>query len=412
MSEAAEETIIVTGKRLTTAGAIGGGFTGPILINYTQTPIPELLEQEGGKETVTTASFSLVNGDVVVRLPGYDFPIKVPAASWTKMSDAQKGAFIKLMTEFSQSPELVSFLNHLQSQGASVVEVYFDDDVHLLDGTTDPFQMADMPEEVRWRSASSSDETDLASGTKVIITINSDLVDSPKEFSEVLIHALGHPLHGVSQADEDYLRSREGHIYDQIFNTPGERETRPQDYYEGLTITGSLHGDNVTGGTGNDTLSGLSGNDILNGGLGNDLVMGGAGMDRLSGGLGDNMVAGGLDADTYAPAWGTGSETVVELGGVDRIDLSAYRLSDCTFFRTGDTLGISLLSGCPFSSKTSGWRARRSSSSRSPTAPSPHPTSSNWPTARAGALLRRVRPADSLQSVRPPRSLRSRRRRN
>jgi hypothetical protein len=115
MSEAAEETIIVTGKKLTTAGAIGGGFTGPILLSYYQQSTPELFEQEGGKDTVTTASFSLVNGDLIVRLPGYDFPIKVPAATWSKMGDAQKGAFLKLMTEFSQSPELVGFLNHLQS---------------------------------------------------------------------------------------------------------------------------------------------------------------------------------------------------------------------------------------------------------------------------------------------------------
>jgi hypothetical protein len=276
----------------------------------------------------------------------------------------------------------VRFLNHLQTHGVSVVEIHFDDKMHRLDGTLDQFSEYGPHEVVDYRSVS-PDETDLGNGTKVIISIDEGIGDSSKEFAKLLIHALGHPLLGNTRADEDYLSRQESTIYNEIFTTPGERETRPEDYYEGTTITGSRYDDNVTSGSGNDTLSGLSGNDILNGGFGNDFVMGGAGMDRLSGGLGDNMVAGGLDADTYTPAWGSGSETVVELGGVDRIDLSAYRLSDCTFFRTGDTLGISLLSGMSSSSKISGWREARSSSSRSRTAPSPPPTSSNWPTAQA-----------------------------
>lgn len=175
--------------------------------------------------------------------------------------------------------------------------------------------------------------------------MNSDIVNSPNRFAELVIHGLAHTFYGNREEDESLVRSREGTIYDQIFNTPGERETRPQDYYEGTTIAGSHYGDNIAAGTGNDTLSGLSGNDILNGGIGNDLVMGGAGMDWLSGGVGDNLVAGGLDADTYVPASGVGLEYIVELGGVDRIDLSAYSIHDCMFSRTGDTLNIVVPNG-------------------------------------------------------------------
>lgn len=226
----------------------------------------------------------------------------------------------------------------------SEVEIHYDDRMHKLDGTTGPFQMSDSPEGLQWQSTG-GDETDLVAGTKVIITINSDIVTSGKEFAELVIHALGHPYLGVGSDDEAWLLTREGTIYDEIFSTPDERETSPQDYYEGTTIVGSRHGDNITGSAWNDTVSGLSGNDVLNGGGGNDLVMGGAGMDWLSGGQGNNMVAGGLDADTYVPVVDAGMDYVIELGGVDRIDLSAHDMGSCHFYRSGDTLNIALPSG-------------------------------------------------------------------
>lgn len=117
MPEASEEIVVTGTRRLSVGGPTGGGFGASTLLSYTQQPSVDVFDQEGGGETVTTATFSLVGGNVIVRLPGYDFPIKVPAAAWNRMSDAQKGAFIKLMTEFSQSPELIQFLNHLQSEG-------------------------------------------------------------------------------------------------------------------------------------------------------------------------------------------------------------------------------------------------------------------------------------------------------
>ncbi|HEX6374126.1 MAG TPA: hypothetical protein VFZ91_00230 [Allosphingosinicella sp.] len=197
MSEEAEPfvEIFITGKKIVAGGATGGGNNAATILSYSQQPMPDVFEQVGGEETVTTVTFALVDGNIVVRLPGYDFPIKVPAASWKAMSDGQKGAFIKLMTEFSQSPELVSFLNHLQSEGVSAVEVFFDDVVHLPDGTTDPFEIVDTPEEVRYWG-NKSDPTDVTPGTKVVVTINSRVVSDTREFAEVLIHGLAHPFYG------------------------------------------------------------------------------------------------------------------------------------------------------------------------------------------------------------------------
>jgi hypothetical protein len=308
-------------------------------------PLPNLFDQTGGGSTAVSVSISLINGNLVVRLPGYNFPIKVPAATWEHLNEAQKGALVKLFTEYSQSPELVQFLDHLKNQGVSEVEINYDTKAHNLDGTVTSFQPSTSPENVKYSVVDLAHQTDLVEGTKVIITIDRSKVSTANEFIELVIHALGHPLHGNSDAAEEYLRQREGIIYDQIFHTHGEHETSPTDYYNGMTVAGSMYNDNVTGGTGNDTLAGLSGNDILNGGLGNDLVMGGAGMDQLSGGLGDNMLVGGLDADTYLPTPGAGTDYIVEMGGVDRIDLSSYYSEECVFSRNGNSLNIVLPDG-------------------------------------------------------------------
>jgi hypothetical protein len=339
MPDADDSNVVVTGKRLSVGGPTGGGFTSATVLTYSQEPAPDVFEQDGGGETVVTTTFALINGNLVVHIPGYDFPIKVPAADWGDMSESEKGALIKLLTEFAQSPQLVQFLDHLQSEGVSEIVIHFDTHMHMLDGSERSFP--DREAVSQWaRADPDGEDTDLQQGTRLIISVDSSEVNTGSRLAELIIHELGHPFYGNSREDEAELITREGTIYDQIFNTPGENETSPQDYYEGTTVIGSHYADNVTGGTANDTLSGLSGNDVLNGGGGNDLVLGGSGMDQLSGGLGDNMVGGGLDADTYLPAVGVGQEYIVELGGVDRVDLSAFGINECSFFRTGDSLTI------------------------------------------------------------------------
>lgn len=115
MSEEIEETIIVTGRRLSDGGSTSiasGGSGVPLaatILSFSQQPKPDAFQQEGGEENIITTSFAMIDGNVVVRLPGYDFPIKIPAATWDRMSSTQKGALIKLFTEFSQSPHLVQF---------------------------------------------------------------------------------------------------------------------------------------------------------------------------------------------------------------------------------------------------------------------------------------------------------------
>jgi hypothetical protein len=148
------------------------------------------------------------------------------------MSSAQKGAFIKLMAEFAQSPRLVEFLNHMQSQGVSEIEIHFDNKMHHLDGKIGPFETLDTSEQVEWEKApNQNDETDLKLGTKVVISINSNLVHSDTRFVELVIHALGHPYMGISEADEAWLRTRESTIREEIFNTPGATEATPPELF-------------------------------------------------------------------------------------------------------------------------------------------------------------------------------------
>lgn len=54
---------------------------------------------------------------------------------------------------------------------------------------------------------------------------------------------------------------------------------------------------------------------------------------------------GGLDADTYSPTPGAGTDCIVEMGGVDRVDLSSYYSEECVFSRNGNSLNIVLPDG-------------------------------------------------------------------
>ena len=340
-----EETIVVTGTRPAPAPNQGGGVSGGTGHISTLITIEEnLFSQDGGDLLSTTVQISVVNGSVVVIIPGYDFPIKVPAEAWNDLTPAQKGAFIKIMTEFFESPRIVHALDHLDAEGVTEVQVYFDTRVQYPDHTqpSEPFKTGEHGR-AAWAPVDENNPTDLIAGSKVAITINRAVVGSDwVDFAKTLLHELLHPLYGRGPAVEAELDTIEDQLYTEIFTraSGAPPETTPQDYYDSQTFVGSRFDDNATTGTGNDTLAGLSGNDILNGGAGNDYVMGGVGMDRLTGGTGDNTVAGGLDADTYAPAWGTNIEFVVEMGGVDQMDLSGYSINDVWFYRVGNTLQI------------------------------------------------------------------------
>ena len=115
----------------------------------------------------------------------------------------------------------------------------------------------------------------------------------------------------------------------------------------GDIVYGNLGNDTQFGGEGEDWVRGGQGNDSLDGGGGNDLVWGDRGDDTVTGGAGADtfhaFVGGGLDRITdfsygegdrlvldFAPAYTVsqvGSDTVVDMGGADRVVLVNVTLS-------------------------------------------------------------------------------------
>lgn len=318
-------------------------------VNFASVVPPSFLsltEQPQGEEVARVVSISLIDGDVIVRLPGYDFALKLPAADWANMSRDQRGAFIKMMSEFRESPKLLESLDHLAQHNVSEVIIRYDDVIHNADGTTSPWSNGDRGF-ISYSARAGSRGVDITDGTAVVITINSDVSRTARAFATTLAHELRHPVVPGIDIDEGPVEQDAEDIWSDIFNTPGSSERSGQDYLDGETFQGSRYGDNAVGTSASDTLAGLSGNDILNGAAGDDLILGGAGMDRLSGGSGSNVVMGGLDADTYAPAPGVVHEFISDSGGVDRVDLSSVALSQASFLRTEDTLVISVAGAAP-----------------------------------------------------------------
>jgi len=106
--------------------------------------------------------------------------------------------------------------------------------------------------------------------------------------------------------------------------------TNPPQDDQPLNLVGTDGADILTGGNGNDTLTGNGGDDTLVGGAGDDKLYGGDGDDVLDGGPGDDFLQGNAGNDTFVFAPGYGQDTINWLERGDKIDLSAFGLTDLT----------------------------------------------------------------------------------
>ena len=113
----------------------------------------------------------------------------------------------------------------------------------------------------------------------------------------------------------------------------------------GDAISGTIGDDTITAGNGNDVVDARGGDDIVDGGNGNDRLFGGAGDDTVTGGNGNDLIAGGLGddeltggrgSDVFVFVEGGGHDTITDMAGNDRIDLSATGLvfADLTITET------------------------------------------------------------------------------
>jgi len=297
----------------------------------------DLFAQTGGGQTMQVIEITQVAGTVRVKLPGFDFLLTVPNADWGRMSSSERAAFLKTLTEFAESPKFKESLEHYAAEGISEIEIHYDDVRYKLDGSVAAFR-SDQYGYVEY-IAHNNAGTDLKAGGKIVISINSALVNSASEFSKTLLHELRHPIVPGVETDEFQVEADASRMYNDIWKTNGSTESL--DGYSGSrTIVGSQYNDTATGSAGNDTMSGLSGNDTFNGGAGDDYLLGGAGMDHLTGGTGANSLEGGLAADTYVSSVGATGDGIYDLGGVDRLDISRLSLNAVTLTRWGDSLQV------------------------------------------------------------------------
>ncbi|MEG3179553.1 beta strand repeat-containing protein [Sphingomonas sp. LT1P40] len=107
------------------------------------------------------------------------------------------------------------------------------------------------------------------------------------------------------------------------------------------SFNGGAENNELYGFGGNDTLSGGDGNDILEGGDGDDIVYAGGGDDLIVGGAGADQMSGGSGVDSFVYRLVTDSTTAASdrltdfQSGVDRIDLTAFRVGVVTLVNSG-----------------------------------------------------------------------------
>lgn len=111
------------------------------------------------------------------------------------------------------------------------------------------------------------------------------------------------------------------------------------------TLYGGADNDTLGGGDGADALFGDAADDKLSGGAGNDTLTGGDGNDILSGDLGDDTLLGELGDDSYAFDANSGSDTVVDASGVNRILVAGVAQDKIWLTRSGADLKIGVIGG-------------------------------------------------------------------
>lgn len=116
-------------------------------------------------------------------------------------------------------------------------------------------------------------------------------------------------------------------------------------------LIGFTGNDSLVGGIGSDFLNGGEGQDNLNGGSGNDKMQGGSGNDTLFGSTGNNLLEGGSGNDMFVLTKGRGANRITDFrdrqdklglsGGVSLGSLNFKQQGDDVLIRSGrDVLAI------------------------------------------------------------------------
>ena len=175
--EPEDDTIVVTGRLGRTDPEIGG-FTLSRWLEwavYVPRNAPDPLTEEGGNELPQVATLEMIDGDLIVRLPSYSFEIKVLAEDWARMGAAERAGFIKMMTEFKDSPMFVQTLDNLQAQNPGSVVIRYSSQIHSANGAP----AVDFPQNQVGNLSTVPDPSDpsrIAAGSAVVISITSSLL--------------------------------------------------------------------------------------------------------------------------------------------------------------------------------------------------------------------------------------------
>jgi Ca2+-binding RTX toxin-like protein len=158
---------------------------------------------------------------------------------------------------------------------------------------------------------------------------------------DVLLGDLGNDnLYGDAGADALAGSDGDDHLWggsedDRLDGGDGVDELYGEDGAD--TLTAGAGNDILDGGVGNDTLVGDAGNDTLTGGDGNDTLAGGDGNDALNGGAGD---------DSFLFSATSGTDTVVDAGGINTINFDGTVAFDQLWMtRSGNNLRIGVIGG-------------------------------------------------------------------
>ncbi|MGV3550032.1 M10 family metallopeptidase C-terminal domain-containing protein [Rhizobium sp.] len=186
-----------------------------------------------------------------------------------------------------------------------------------------------------WDSGGNADRIDYAGGKKsVLINLNDATLDTSGTSADIA--ELISQLRVTNFFDSMSSKLRSG-IVNELYHAGGffsqVLDVKKGKYVGtdgGFSIANGATIEDATGGKANDLLigneydnsiNGLNGDDTILGGAGEDRLSGGAGKDWIDGGTGNDFLWGGAARDVFVFSTGYGTDTIMDFGEDDRINL-------------------------------------------------------------------------------------------
>lgn len=229
------DTIIVVGRR--PIEPISDFDVAPFLFLPTSFMTVDWITGEGGLPQPFSVNVLEQNGRRVFQFEGIDTVVAVTDEDWNQMTPRERDALTYILSNLSSSGTLMSAFQHYHDQGIREVRIS-KDSMHIRpNGERQPFPPGDAAQTSHLFEG--TDRNNLAPGTNIYITINSEMTLDLHTTSVMIVHELIHPWVLDVTWPDDVLSDEDRPEYPGFY--PRNISVITQEILDEMMPTGSSH---------------------------------------------------------------------------------------------------------------------------------------------------------------------------